>query len=115
MLTLSRDVVVTRLPETFGGDVPALVKNGLHKQVREGRLQHVVDLSSSASDLDALRTLISMLRTAREAGGQVRLAAPREDMRRLLAQAALHRVFAIYESVADAVASFALQPARRAS
>ena len=66
----------------------------------------IVDLSVLGFiDCSALRALLGVQRLARQAGGDVLLAAPQERVLRLLALTGLGDVFCVHASVAAAVAS----------
>jgi len=66
----------------------------------------IVDLSVLGFiDCSALRALLGVQRLARQAGGDVLLAAPQERVLRLLALTGLGDVFCVHASVAAAAAS----------
>ncbi|MBU3752095.1 MAG: STAS domain-containing protein [Mycobacterium sp.] len=78
---------------------PAL-REQLSRLVQEGNSRIVVDLAAvDAVDSSALGALISGLKAARQAGGDLRLAAPGRQVRAVLELTNLSRVLAVAESV----------------
>lgn len=76
--------------------------------VSSGDFFVVVDLSSiEFIDSSGLGGLISGLKTAREAGGDLRIAAPSEQVRLVLQLTNLERVLIQYEDAEAALASWA--------
>jgi anti-sigma B factor antagonist len=74
--------------------------------VTHGGQRVIVDLSALGFiDCSALGALLGVQRLARQAGGDVLLAAPQERVLRLLALTGLVDVFCVHASVAAAVAS----------
>ncbi len=71
--------------------------------VREGRARIVVDLSATEfMDSSGLGALISGLKTARQAGGFLRIAAPTEQVRTVLTLTNLDRVLRPHPGVDEA-------------
>ena len=88
-----------RLDAVASPDVLACLKDA----VAEGRSRIVVDLSEvSFIDSTGLGTLVSGLKTARKAGGDLRLVAPTPQARRLLRLTTLDRVFVIADTLESA-------------
>ena len=76
--------------------------------VERGRTWFVVDLSQTEHiDSSGLAALLSCLRTARRAGGDLKLSAPTEQVRTVLDRANLSDVLGAEPSVDDAVAAIA--------
>lgn len=74
------------------------LREQLHALVREGHTRLVVDLSAVDSiDSSGLGALISGLKVARQAGGDVRIAAPGEQAVAVLELTNLNRVLKSYD------------------
>ena len=100
-------VTVTSFAEPFDEFASDRVRTGFRQHVKFGHRLHVIDLDQlDAANAPMLRSLIVALRTARAAGGDVRLVNSRPGMRRVLALTGLSRVFKIHASVIDAVRAF---------
>jgi anti-sigma B factor antagonist len=68
-----------------------------------GRARVTVDLEGvEFLDSTGLGVLISGLKRCREAGGELKLAAPREPVRKVLSITGLDRVFPIHDTVEEA-------------
>ncbi|MFC4616819.1 STAS domain-containing protein [Cellulomonas algicola] len=77
-----------------------LVRSRIDDLVRDGRVRIIVDLQGVASvDSSGLGALIGGLKSARQAGGDVRIAAPGEQVRAVLGLTNLDKVLTPYESV----------------
>ena len=77
---------------------PAL-REKLRELVESGSRRIVVDLSvTEFIDSSGLGALISGLKAARQAGGDLRIAAPTEQVRRVLTLTKLDRVLTAHES-----------------
>lgn len=71
--------------------------------VAEGRAKFVVDLSQTVFvDSSGLGALIGCLKRARQAGGDLRLAAPTEQVTTILELTNLHRVLRPHDTVDEA-------------
>lgn len=80
------------------------LREQLQTIVGSGRTRLVVDLSATDFiDSSGLGALISGLKAARQAGGDLRIAAPTEQVRRVLTLTRLDRVLTAHDSV-DAAA-----------
>jgi anti-sigma B factor antagonist len=90
-----------------GGDIDARTVHAFHEVVTEaaGLSRHVIiDLADvTFVDSSGLGALIVARKSAREAGGSISLVSPPLVVRRLLGSTQLHDVFAIYDSLAEAV------------
>jgi anti-anti-sigma factor len=83
------------------------VRARLATAVNDGQRRLVVDLAQvNFIDSSGLGALISGLKSARQAGGDLRIARPGEQARVVLKLTTLDRVLRPYESVEDALAGF---------
>ncbi len=79
----------------------------LRYEIEAGRLQLVLDLQKlDFMGLDGLWELMTALKKARQARGDLRLAQPSDRAREAIEMAGLDTIFQIYDSQADALASF---------
>ena len=82
----------------------AEVKQQLSKAITDGRKKVVVDLSGvTFVDSSGLGALISGLKAARLAGGDLRIARPGEQARIILSLTTLDRVMRPYDTVEEAL------------
>jgi anti-sigma B factor antagonist len=90
-----------------GGEIDARTVHAFHEAAAEAAnlASHVViDLAQvTFVDSSGLGGLIAARRGARERGGSVSLASPPPVVRRLLGSTRLHDVFAIYDSLPEAI------------
>ncbi|MBV8222665.1 MAG: STAS domain-containing protein [Candidatus Eremiobacteraeota bacterium] len=106
-----RPITVTSFAEPFDELAANRVRSQFREHVKFGHRLHVIDLDQlDAPNVLMLRSLIVARRTARAAGGDVRLVNSRPGMRRLLALTGLSRVFPVHSRVIDAVRAFREQP-----
>lgn len=81
------------------------LREALHGLVADGNTRIVVDLGEvEFIDSSGLGALISGLRAARQAGGDLRISAPNQQVRSVMEVTSLDRVLSSYES-ADAAFS----------
>ncbi|WP_412063208.1 STAS domain-containing protein [Rubrivirga sp. IMCC45206] len=93
--------------DALGGPDGSALHAELHKARGEGPLNAVVDLSGVRHmNSSGLGMLIGALTTARNAGGDLRLAAVGERIRALLDVTRLDGVFQSFDTVDAAVASY---------
>jgi anti-sigma B factor antagonist len=86
----------------------AAVKQRLAQEIAGGHRQLVVDLNEvEFIDSSGLGALIGGLKAARVAGGDLRIARPREQARTVLRLTTLDRVLRGYETVEEAAADYA--------
>ena len=86
---------------------PAL-REAIHALVNEGSARVVIDLAGvEYIDSSGLGALISGLRAARQAGGDLRIVAPNRQVQSVLQSTSLDRVLSSYES---AEAAFSDRP-----
>ncbi|MBV9357918.1 MAG: STAS domain-containing protein [Chloroflexi bacterium] len=85
----------------------AEVRSCLATAVADGQRRLVVDLGRvEFIDSSGLGALVSGLKSARQAGGDLRIARPAEQARLVLQLTTLDRVLRPHDSVEDALASF---------
>ena len=92
-----------------GGEIDANTVHGFHDAVTEAAglaSRVVIDLADvSFVDSSGLGALIVARKTARDDGGSMSLVSPPPVVRRLLGSTQLHDVFAIYDSLSEAIAA----------
>ena len=101
------DVTVVSIDGSVDALTAGEVDAYLDRLVSEGLTQLVLDLSkvdyvSSAG----LRSLLTTLKSARQVGGDLRLAAARESVHKVLAMAGFTSIMKSYPDAGAAVASF---------
>ena len=107
--TTDRDgvTVLTLDGDALGGPDGSAMHDVLHQAKTSGPAQVVVDLSRVRHmNSSGLGMLIGALTTARNSGGDLRLAAPGDRIVTLLDVTQLSGVFQSFDTVDDAVASF---------
>jgi anti-sigma B factor antagonist len=83
------------------------LKRALGDAVADGRQRLVVDMEEvSYLDSSGLGALVGVLKTARQAGGDMRIARPPEQALVVLELTTLDRVLTPYASVDEAVATY---------
>ena len=81
--------------------------SGITSQIDVGKVQLVLDLSSVEYMSSAgLREIVTNLKRAKKASGDLRLAQPSQRVREVLEMAGLDTVFRIYTTQDDAINSF---------
>jgi len=82
-------------------------KAQLKRLVQEGYVQLVVDMADVPFvDSSGLAALVSGLKATRQAGGTLRLAGLRDDVRTVFRLTLLERVFEFYADVGSALSAF---------
>jgi anti-sigma B factor antagonist len=82
-------------------------KSALSQLVSQGRPKLLVDLGDvSFVDSSGLGAIIGGLKAARQAGGDLRIARPRDQARTVLELTTLDRVLKIYATVAEALTGY---------
>ena len=105
--TPSEGVAVVRLTGRLDLLSAANVRKRLGEAVAEGRRHLVVDLGEvTFIDSSGLGALIGALKSARQAGGDLRIARPGEQARVVLELTTLDRVLRPYDTVEEALAGF---------
>ncbi|MGJ3240528.1 MAG: STAS domain-containing protein [Anaerolineae bacterium] len=81
--------------------------SGLNTQINNGKVQLVLDLSSVEYMSSAgLREIVTTLKNAKKASGDLRLAQPSQRVREVLEMAGLDTIFRIYTTQDDAIDSY---------
>lgn len=100
-------VIVTLDGDALGGPDGSALHDALHTARGDGALQAVVDLGGIRHmNSSGLGMLIGALTTARNTGGDLRLAAAGERVRTLLKVTQLDGVFRQFDTADEAVASY---------
>ncbi len=101
-------VVIIETPPKFIIDVSEDFRMKLKELVDEGHFNIVIDLSKTEyMDSSGLGAIVSRISVTRSNGGDIRLASPMEFVKSLLDVTNLIQILKIYDSVDEAVASFA--------
>lgn len=97
------DVAVLRCSGRLNMSAAKVLRSAVDETVGSGTSRIVVDLQeTSFIDSSGLGALVGGLKSARQAGGDLRIAAPPEQVRTVLALTNLDRVLAPHASVEDA-------------
>jgi anti-sigma B factor antagonist len=100
-------VVLELVGKIIGGPDATTLNDKLHDLVEKGSRNVVADLSQvNWMNSSGLGILISALTTTRNAGGELKIAAATEKIKKLLTITKLTNVFTLYDTVEEAVASF---------
>lgn len=103
---LGTGVVVVSLDGRLNMASASTLRQTIASLVQEGSSRFAVDLSRvSFMDSSGLGALISGLKTARQAGGDLRIAAPTEQVQLVLQLTNMERVLTPYDSAESAFAS----------
>ena len=114
LATRNHAITVTTLGQPYDDDRRALLRAEFRHHVKYGRRLHVIDLDQAGTpDNSLLAGLVCALRTARGAGGDVRLVSNQRSMRRVLSYTGLSEVFGVHTSVLDAMLAFRQQTVRK--
>jgi anti-sigma B factor antagonist len=98
------DVAVVRLAGRLDFGVAADAKRAFADAVAAGHRRLAIDLSGVGFvDSSGLSSLVSGLRATRQAGGDLRIAAPNEQLSALLSLTSLDQVFRLYPTVDEAL------------
>jgi anti-sigma B factor antagonist len=103
------NVVVLALEGAIlGGPEASALNETLHRLIDNGKKNVVLDLSNvTLMNSSGLGMLIGGYTTMANNGGELKLAAVNENVRKLIEITKLHTVFSPFASVDEAVASFA--------
>jgi anti-sigma B factor antagonist len=83
------------------------LKDAISEAVKEGEPRLVIDMEGvSFVDSTGLGSVIAALKLVRNSKGDLRLAAPNQQVRVVLELTTLDRVFAYYATVEDALTDF---------
>ncbi len=101
--TMESGVVVVTPTGRLNMTAARMLREELHTVIKSGANRVVVDLSGTAFiDSSGLGALISGLKAARQAGGDLRLAAPNRQAVTVLELTNLNRVLAVHPSAEGA-------------
>jgi anti-anti-sigma factor len=100
-------VLIQRLPETVGGENVRTLMQGLENLLKSDRPRMVFDLSQ-VEEMDAagVDMLLTCMTEAAKRDGDLKLAAPSPRAQVILELTQMDRLFEIFETVAEAAASF---------
>jgi anti-anti-sigma factor len=102
-----KQTIIISLTGSFDALTADQVRSTLGRQFDEGQRQVVLDLSQvHFMSSSGVRVLLEMLKTIREMGGDLRLAAAQPGVQRTLEISGLVRVLKAYASLEEAVGSF---------
>lgn len=102
------NVEVVALSGRLDASAAPQVRQLLRGLVDQGRSRLVVDFADVGFvDSSGLSVLVTALKAARAAGGDVVVLNPTDNVRSLLELTRLHRVFLVFNDEASAVSSFA--------
>lgn len=100
-------VTVVTVVGSIDGLTAGTLQTALDEQIQGGRARLVVDLGAVAYTSSAgLRTLLAVMKEARRAGGDFRLAAVRPDVNRVLELSGFTSILKLFPGSAEAVASY---------
>ncbi len=101
-------VVLEPKGKIMGGPDATLLHDNLHEFIEQNKKKVVIDLSKVEwMNSTGLGILISGLTTLRNSGGELKLACVTEKIESLLTITKLITVFESFDSVAEAITSFA--------
>ena len=101
-------VILEPKGKIMGGPDATLLHDNLHEFIEQNKKKVVIDLSKVEwMNSTGLGILISGLTTLRNNGGELKLACVTEKIESLLTITKLITVFESFDSVADAITSFA--------
>ena len=109
-------VLIQRLPENVGGENVRTFMQGLEDFLRSDRPRMVFDLSQ-VEEVDAagVDMLLSCITLAAKRDGDLKLAAPSPRAQVILELTQMDRLFEIFETVAEAAASFGVAISQEAA
>jgi hypothetical protein len=92
-----------RLPEIVDSKLIRELRRRYEALASRGNLFHIVDVNDANPHRpETPAALISILRSVRGHGGEVRIVASRKEVRRMLGVTALDRIFNVFASESDA-------------
>lgn len=101
------DVALITTAEELNAHNASQAKEAFELLVDEGCQKIVLDLSSlSFIDSSGLGAIVTALKSARGAGGEIRLCGLSSQVRSIFDLTRLHRVFKTYESQEEAISSY---------
>jgi anti-anti-sigma factor len=100
-------VTVVRVTGSVDGISAPDLQEVFERQIRDGRMRLVADLAGVDYTSSAgLRVLLGAMKDARTLGGDLRLAAPRPDVQRVLEMSGFASILKIFDDVVSAAASY---------
>jgi anti-anti-sigma factor len=100
-------VTIVRVVGSVDGISAPDLQTAFEQQVRDARVYLIADLAGVAYTSSAgLRALLGAMKDARTHGGDLRLAAPRPDVRKVLEMSGFASILKIFDDVAAAAASY---------
>ena len=107
------EVTVTTVVGSIDGLTAGALQDTLEAGIRAGRTRLVLDFAAVDYTSSAgLRTLLAVMKEARRAGGDFRLAAVRPDVHRVLELSGFTSILKLFAQTGEAVASYQAGPAR---
>ena len=101
-------VVLSLEGDVVGGPEAQAINERLRELAEAGKKQVVLDVAEvGVVNSSGLGLLIAGLTVMRNAGGDLRLARPSSKLKKLLEVTKLSQVFTVYDSVDEAVSSYA--------
>jgi len=101
-------VVLSLEGDVVGGPEAHAINERLRELAEAGKKQVVLDVAEvGVVNSSGLGLLIAGLTVMRNAGGDLRLARPSSKLKKLLEVTKLSQVFTVYDSVDEAVSSYA--------
>lgn len=101
------DVTVLKLKGRLDASSAKDLKEEVGSLSEEDRIKLVIDLGAvDFIDSSGFGSLISSLRRVNKLGGDIKIAAPQDQVRAIFELTRLHRIFGIYEDSAAAATSF---------
>lgn len=103
MSTICKHFDVSRLPGRLDAKIIASLRERFRHLVARGRLCHIIDLNGTdGRSMYTAAATISILRSIRERGGEMRLVASDDEVRRMLAITGLDKIIRVFASMQEA-------------
>lgn len=97
---------ISHLPETLDPETVVSLRDRFRELADQGRFCHIVDLNGSdARSMQTVAATISILRSVRERGGEMRVVASDVEVRRMLALTGLDKLVCVFSTLQEAQAS----------
>lgn len=102
---------MSRLPETLDPKAIASLRDRFREPAAQGSLCHIVDLNGTdPRSMQTVAATISILRSIRERGGEMRVVAADVEVRRMLAITGLDKLVCVFSSLQEAQTSEGCRP-----
>lgn len=106
MLTTCKHFDISRIPERLDAKVIASLRRHFRELAARGRFCHIVDLGGTdPRSVQTVVATISILRSVRERGGEMRIVAADSEVRRMLAITGLDKIVCVFSSLPEAQAA----------